>query len=126
MGDMVYASKHASKSGASATQSPDAVTTSMPPAPSAPVPVPYPNMGISPYGNADQQEKVKAMQKSTPIAAGSGASTSAGDEPGTLKDVVSAAHQSKVPKVQASGQPVTLAAPGATAQPSQTKVIVGS
>jgi Toxin PAAR-like domain len=66
---------------------PSVCNTPAPPAP-APVPVPYPVMGNSMEGAKDPPSRVK-ISGSPPITVGSCFKACHGNEPGTLKEVVS-------------------------------------
>ncbi len=71
-------------SGGMSTVFPDVCKT---PTPGGPVPIPYPNLGKS--SDTSKGPKSVKIDKKMPMVKGAKYSTSTGDEPGTLKGVVS-------------------------------------
>lgn len=122
---------------------PDVCKVPAPPAP-LPVPMPFPNVGMMSSASAGTcSQKVKVLNK-PPILKSSEISSSKGDEPGTLKGMVSNVNMDKISfktassKVEIEGKPVvtvfkTTAHNGSNANmpagtivaPSQSKVIIG-
>ena len=129
----------ATKKGGTAAGGPDVCKT--PPAP--PVPAPYPNMGQ--VASSDKTVSKVVIQNKETVVESSKIPSSKGDEPGTLKGMVSQTHRSSIQfkkyssKVYAKGKKIVFhtaatahngsnanAPVGAHASPSQTKVVVAT
>ena len=122
---------------------PDVCKVPAPPAP-LPIPTPFPNMGMMSSASAGScSQKVKVLNKA-PILKSSEISSSKGDEPGTLKGMVSMTVMEKVTfktassKVEIEGKQVVTVfkttshngsnanmPAGTIVEPSQSKVIIG-
>lgn len=129
----------ATKKGGAVTGGPDVCKT--PPAP--PVPAPYPNLGQ--VQSSDGTCSKVVIQNKDTVVQSSKIPNSKGDEPGTLKGLVSSTQMSTIKfkkyssKVYAKGKKIVFhtaatahngsnanAPVGAHASPSQTKVLVAT